>query len=90
MDDRNEEQMSEHSGYLAPEEMTPDDWQVYDRTGLPPRRGDRPMGDELEHAGWRADSAARREREERYAKHIAELEAMSTNDRLKDIRGETT
>ena len=74
--------------YLTPEEMSPHDWTVYDRTGIPPRRGEVPTDEQLEQAGWLPDQGRQREREAALAAHHAEVEAMTIEQHLAEIRGE--
>jgi hypothetical protein len=73
--------------YLTPEEMSPHDWAVYDRTGTPPRRGEVPTAEELEQAGWLPDRERQREREAELAAHHAEVEAMTIDEHLAQLSG---
>ena len=74
--------------YLTPEEMSPADWAVYDRTGIRPAAASVPTDEQLEQAGWLPDRERQREREAELAAHHAEVEAMTIDEHLAQIRGE--
>ena len=78
--------MADETEFVKPDEMSPDDWAVFDRTGLPPRReeSNAEVVEALRAAGWPVGPApdpieeAEAERER--------LEGMSPEDHLADIQ----